>query len=428
MKIVCADGTREYELLRAMTLRAGEARREIAETVQGIMDAVGAEGYPAVERFSERFDGAKPYEVPAGRLDEALGSLDPALLGALRRAAENIRLYHEKMLVKSWRWEREDGVLLGQNVRGLGRVGLYVPGGTAAYPSSVLMNAVPARVAGVGELVMVTPPTEHLNDAVLAAAKIAGVDRVIAVGGAQAIAALTYGAGFIPRVDKIVGPGNAYVAAAKRLAYGRVDIDMVAGPSEVLVLADDSANPVWAAADLLSQAEHDRLAAPILVTTSAALAAAVAAEAERQLAALPRAAIARTAIENCGAAVVCGTMEEAVSFANAVAPEHLEILTKDPETVAAGIRNAGAVFLGPYTPEPVGDYIAGPCHVLPTSGTARFFSPLSTDSFLKKTSVLRYGEAALRAARSDILHLARAEGLEAHARSVAVRFSEGESR
>ncbi|HPE15617.1 MAG TPA: histidinol dehydrogenase [Oscillospiraceae bacterium] len=427
MRIVYADGAREYELLKSMGARAGAARREIAEAAGKIMDEVEREGYPAVERFSLRFDGARPCEVPAARLDEALDGLEAALAVSLRRAAENIRRYHEKMLVKSWRWEREDGVLLGQDVRGLSRVGLYVPGGTAAYPSSVLMNAVPARVAGVGELVMVTPPTENLNDAVLAAAKIAGVDRVIAVGGAQAIAALTFGAGFIPRVDKIVGPGNAYVAAAKRLAYGRVDIDMVAGPSEVLVLADGAANSVWVASDLLSQAEHDRLAAPILVTTSAALASAVDAEVERQLAALPRAEIARAAAEGCGAIVVCETMGQAVAFADAVAPEHLEILTEHPEAVAAGVKNAGAVFLGPYTPEPVGDYMAGPCHVLPTSGTARFFSPLSTDSFLKKTSVLRYGAAALTAARDDIVRLARAEGLEAHARSVAARFQEGET-
>ena len=313
---------------------------------------------------------------------------------------------------------------MGRIVRGLQRVGIYVPGGTAAYPSSVLMNAVPAKVAGVEEIVMVTPPTENLNNAVLAAAKIAGVDRVIGVGGVQAVAALTYGAGFIPKVDKLVGPGNAYVAAAKRMAYGTLDIDMVAGPSEVLVIADETADPKYVAADLLSQAEHDRLASAILLTTSMALAQQVDAEILRQTGYLSRSEIMEASLKNFGAVIVCPSLERCVELANTVAPEHLEICTADPRSLLPGIRNAGAVFLGSYAPEPLGDYLAGPDHVLPTSGTARFFSPLSVDSFLKTMSVLEFDRASLEPIHQEVIAFAEAERLTAHANSIRVRFEE----
>ena len=340
----------------------------------------------------------------------------------MERAAANIRDYNEKLLVQSMEWTSPDGGTVGRVVRGLTRVGLYVPGGTAAYPSSVLMNAVPAKVAGVEELIMVTPPTENLNDAVLAAAKIAGVDRVIAVGGAQAIAALTFGAGFIPKVDKLVGPGNAFVATAKRLAYGKVDIDMVAGPSEVLVIADETANPAYVAADLLSQAEHDRLASAVLLTTSMELARAVDAEIVRQAGYLSRSDIMEASLRDFGCAIVCDSLEQAISLANEIAPEHLEIVTEDPRAVLPEIRNAGAVFLGEWSPEPLGDYLAGPNHVLPTSGTARFFSPLSVDSFLKTMSIVAYSRDTLAPIREQVVAMAEAERLTAHANSIRVRF------
>ena len=326
------------------------------------------------------------------------------------------------MLVKSAEWTSPDGGRVGRIVRGLSRVGIYVPGGTAAYPSSVLMNAVPAKVAGVEEIVMLTPPTENLSDAVLAAAKIAGVDRVIAVGGAQAVAAVTYGAGFIPRVDKLVGPGNAYVAAAKRLAYGTLDIDMVAGPSEVLVIADETADPSFVAADLLSQAEHDKLASAVLLTDSGPLAQAVDAEIIRQTGYLSRSEIMETSLRDFGCAIVCEDLDKCVELANEIAPEHLEIVTKAPRELLPLVKNAGAVFLGAYTPEPLGDYLAGPDHVLPTSGTARFFSPLSVDSFLKSMSVLEFGREALEPISREIVALAQAEKLTAHANSIQVRF------
>ena len=376
LKTVLADGTAEQTVIREMKARAAGARGDIEQIVRGVMADVQERGWDAVVEYAEKFDGKAPYIVEPSVLDAAYDACDPKLISALEKAAANIRDYHEQMLVKSWEWKRTAGETLGQTVRGLSRVGIYVPGGTAAYPSSVLMNAIPAKVAGVGELIMVTPPTENMSNEVLAAAKIAGVDKVIAIGGTQAIAALTYGAGFIPQVDKIVGPGNAFVAAAKKLAFGTVDIDMIAGPSEVLVIADHTANPTYVAADLLSQAEHDRLASAVLLTDSMAQAQAISCEMERQAKLLPY------------------------------------------------LHNAGAIFLGQYAPEPLGDYMAGPCHVLPTSGTARFFSPLSTDTFLKKTSVIEYTRDALEGYAQDIIALAQSEHLDAHANSIAVRFAE----
>ena len=422
LNIVIADGKKETAVIQAMRDRAASANEAIEVAVRAIMENVRQEGLPAVERYTRQFDHKVPYEISREKLEQAYARCPKELIGALEHAAANIRSYNEKLLPKSEFWTSPDGGRVGRVVRGLTRVGIYVPGGTAAYPSSVLMNAVPAKVAGVEEIVMVTPPTDNLNDVVLAAAKIAGVDRCLAVGGAQAVAALTYGAGFIPKVDKLVGPGNAYVAAAKRLAYGKLDIDMVAGPSEVLVVADETADPKFVAADLLSQAEHDKLASAVLLTTSGELAQAVDDEMIRQTGYLERSEIMECSVRDFGCAIVCPNMEQVISLANEIAPEHLEIVTKDPEALLPSIKNAGAVFLGSWSPEPLGDYLAGPNHVLPTSGTARFFSPLSVTNFIKTMSVIEYSKAVLEPVKDEIIALAQSEKLTAHANSIAVRF------
>lgn len=425
IEILKADGRAEVERISAMRERAAEVGADIERAVSDIMRNVKENGFAAVEEYSLRFDKTAPRELSQEELNAAYGRCPQELISALEHAAANIRDYNEKLLAKTLEWKSPDGGVVGRVVRGLTRVGLYVPGGTAAYPSSVLMNAIPAKVAGVEELVMVTPPTENLNDAVLAAAKIAGVDRVIAVGGAQAVAALTYGAGFIPKVDKLVGPGNAFVATAKRMAYGQLDIDMVAGPSEVLVIADESANAKFVAADLLSQAEHDKLASAVLLTTSMELAQAVDAEIVRQTGYLSRSEIMETSLRDFGCVIVCDSLAQCVELANEIAPEHLEIVTEDPRALLGGIKNAGAVFLGAWSPEPLGDYLAGPDHVLPTSGTARFFSPLSVDSFLKTMSIIEYDKTTLAPVKDEIITLARSEKLTAHANSIQVRFEEG---
>ena len=398
--------------------------RDVSGTVAEIIANVRANGDAALCEYNAKFDRAEgvALEVTAEELDAAVKAVDPEFLRVLERASANIRAFHERQLQRDYILTRPDGSMLGQRIIPMQRVGLYIPGGTAAYPSSVLMNAVPAKVAGVEEIVMVTPPTENLNAAVLAAARIAGVDRCIAVGGAQAVAALTYGAGFIPRVDKLVGPGNAYVAAAKRLAYGSLDIDMVAGPSEVLVIADRPADPKYVAADLLSQAEHDRLASAVLLTDSWELAQAVDREVVRQTGYLERSEIMEESLRDFGCAIVCDSLERCVELANEIAPEHLEIMTEEPRALLPLVKNAGAVFLGAYTPEPLGDYLAGPDHVLPTSGTARFFSPLSVDSFLKTMSVLEFDRAALAPIAGEIITLAETEHLTAHANSIRVRM------
>lgn len=424
INIVSADGRREREVIAAMRARAASANEVIDRTAAEILADVKENGFSAVREYSLKFDRAEPREISSGELEEAYASCAPGLIAALEHAAANIRAYNEKLLSRTMEWTSPDGGAVGRVVRGLTRVGVYVPGGTAAYPSSVLMNVVPAKVAGVEEIVMVTPPTENLNTAVLAAAKIAGVDRVIAVGGAQAVAALTYGAGFIPRVDKLVGPGNAYVAAAKRMAYGALDIDMVAGPSEVLVIADESADPKYVAADLLSQAEHDKLASAVLLTTSAALARMVDAEIVRQTGYLSRSEIMECSLRDFGCAVVCASLDQAAELANEIAPEHLEIMTARPRDLLPAIKNAGAVFLGAWSPESLGDYLAGPNHVLPTSGTARFFSPLSVDSFLKTMSVIEYSRDTLAPVKDRIIALAETEKLTAHANSIRVRFED----
>ena len=425
IKILKADGSAEKELISSMRERAAEVGADIERAVAEIMGSVKERGFSAVEEYSLRFDKASPRELTSEELNEAYARCPKELIDALKHAAKNIQDYNEKLLAKTLEWKSPDGGVVGRVVRGLTRVGLYVPGGTAAYPSSVLMNAVPAKVAGVEELVMVTPPTENLNDAVLAAAKIAGIDRVIAVGGAQAVAALTYGAGFIPKVDKLVGPGNAFVATAKRMAYGTLDIDMVAGPSEVLVIADESADPKFIAADLLSQAEHDKLASAVLLTTSMELAKAVDNEIVRQTGYLSRSEIMEASLRDFGYVIVCDSLEQCVDLANDIAPEHLEVITKDPRALLPGIKNAGAVFLGAWSPEPLGDYLAGPDHVLPTSGTARFFSPLSVDSYLKTMSIIEYDQSTLAPVKDEIIALALSEKLTAHANSIQIRFEEG---
>ena len=422
IQIVKADGAAEKAVISAMKARAAQANQAIDAAAAEIMETVREKGFEAVRDYSLRFDKAEPRKISQAELQAAYDRCPADLISALERAAANIKDYNEKLLTHTMEWTSPDGGVVGRVVRGLTRVGIYVPGGTAAYPSSVLMNAVPAKVAGVEEIVMVTPPTENLNDAVLAAAKIAGVDRVIAVGGAQAVAALTYGAGFIPRVDKLVGPGNAFVASAKRQAYGKLDIDMVAGPSEILIIADGKANPKFVAADLLSQAEHDKLASAVLLTDSMELAQAVDAEIIRQTGYLSRSEIMECSLRDFGCAIVCNSLADCAALANEIAPEHLEIVTEAPRALLPSIKNAGAVFLGAWSPEPLGDYLAGPDHVLPTSGTARFFSPLSVDSFLKTMSVIQYDEASLGPIKEQIITLANAEHLTAHANSIRVRF------
>jgi len=426
ISIIQADGRAEQAQLRSMRSRAAQTGEEINRAAAAIMDDVRRRGFEAVREYSLQFDKNEPRELTARELENAANRVPPELLAALERSAEHIRAYQtrlrEEITFGEVSWDSPVGGRVGRMVRPLRRVGVYVPGGRAAYPSTVLMNVLPAKVAGVEEVIMVTPPTQFLSDAVLAAARIAGVDRCLAVGGVQAVAALTYGAGFIPRVDKLVGPGNAYVAAAKRLAYGILDIDMVAGPSEVLVIADDSANPRYVAADLLSQAEHDPRASAVLLTDSMALAQAVDAEIVRQTGYLERSAIMEASLRDFGCAIVCGSLEHCVELANEIAPEHLEIATRDPRGLLPGIQNAGAVFLGANTPEPLGDYMAGPDHVLPTSGTARFFSPLSVDAFLKKTSILEFGRDNLAKVKDEIITLARSEQLTAHANSIQIRF------
>lgn len=422
---VIADGRAEERLLSSLRSRSEETNRKVTETVRAIIDAVRARGDAALKEFAERFDGGSPaaLEVSREEINDALTSADPRLVQALLNAQEKIVTFHQRQKREAFVDMQPDGVILGQRVRGLERVGLYVPGGTAAYPSTVLMNAVPAKIAGVRELVMVTPPQDgRANPDILLAAAIAGVDRVFLCGGAQAVAALCYGTETIPRVDKIVGPGNIYVATAKKLLYGAVDIDMIAGPSEILVMADDTANPRYVAADLLSQAEHDRMASAILLTDSQALADAVIGELEKQAAELSRRDIIAQSLRDWGAVIVCNGKGQMVELANRVAPEHLEVCCENPLEYVGKLDNAGSVFLGSFAPEPLGDYYAGPNHVLPTSGTARFFSPLSVDSFIKRSSFIYYTRDALRAAKEDVELLARTEGLTAHANAVSIRF------
>lgn len=424
--MIKADGKSELELIAALKQRSGEVDQKVTAAVSDILEKVKAGGDEAVRDYTIRFDGKAPdtLEVPKEQIEESLTQCDAQFVDALKKAAVNIQDFHARQKQQSWLTTKEDGTILGQRIRGLKRVGIYVPGGTAAYPSSVLMNAIPAKIAGVEEIVMVTPPGKDgkPNPAIMAAAAVAGVDRVFLVGGAQAVAALAYGTQSIPKVDKIVGPGNIYVATAKRLLYGVVDIDMIAGPSEILIVADGTANPAYVAADLMSQAEHDTLASAILLTTSNRLAQETLLELAKQCKKLSRKDIIERSLQDYGTIIVCRSMDEAVEFANLLAPEHLEMCVENPMEYVGRMDNAGSVFLGHYSPEPLGDYFAGPNHVLPTSGTARFFSPLSVDSFVKKSSFIYYTREALERDYPDIVCLAEAEGLTAHAQSIRVRF------
>ena len=404
-------------------IRRMNADPRVTASVAAIVEDVKERGDEAVREYSLKFDGWEG-EMPVSESEWAEGAAqcDAFLLQVMKEAAQNIADFHRRQIPQGFEIEKEKGVILGQKVTPLERVGIYVPGGTAAYPSTVLMNAVPASVAGVKEIIMVTPAKEgRIKPEILAAAKIAGVTKIFKVGGAQAIAALAYGTKTIPAVDKITGPGNIYVATAKKLVYGQVDIDMIAGPSEILVIADESADAERAAADMLSQAEHDVLASAVMVTTSARLAELVAAEIERQLTDLPRREIAQRSIEDNGRVIVAESLDDAVEIANALAPEHLEVYTSDPFALLPRLVNAGSIFLGGYTPEPVGDYFAGPNHTLPTSGTARFSSPLSGADFVKRSSYIHYTKEALKEAGEKIAAFAESEGLQAHANAVRIR-------
>ncbi|HOU11258.1 MAG TPA: histidinol dehydrogenase [Clostridiales bacterium] len=424
--ITVADGFAERALLGQLKTRSSEVDRKVTAAVSEIIYNVQLNGDGAIAEYTLQFDGALPPKTELGpfEMETALKNTDPDLVYSMQKAAENITAFHERQRQQSWLTTEDNGAILGQRVRGLERVGIYVPGGTAAYPSSVLMNAIPAKIAGVKEIVMVTPPGRGgtPNSDILAAAAIAGVDRVFLVGGAQAVAGLAFGTETIPKVDKIVGPGNIYVATAKRLLYGTVDIDMVAGPSEILIVADASADPACLAADLMSQAEHDELASAILLTDSLETAQATVREIDKQIAAMPRRDIIEKSLRDYGAVIVLGTLAEAVDLANELAAEHVEICTQNPLEYIGMIDNAGSVFLGHYSPECLGDYYAGPNHVLPTGGTARFFSPLSVDSFVKKSSFIYYTRAALEEARDHVAEIARAEGLFAHENSLQARF------
>lgn len=423
---IIADGTAEVQFLKEVEKRNGETDKKVSEIVSEIIDNVKENGDKAVKDYTLKFDGKLPeyYEVPLDVIHDAMTNADEAFVNALLNAMENITEFHNRQKEQSFIDAKGNGCILGQRVRGLDRVGLYVPGGTAAYPSSVLMNAVPAKIAGVKEIIMVTPPGKDgkPNPDILTAAAIVGVDRVFMCGGAQAIAALAYGTEEIPKVDKIVGPGNIFVATAKKLLYGKVDIDMIAGPSEILIVADDTASPAYLAADLMSQAEHDRLASAILITTSEKIAEETSAELEKQMASLERNEIIRSSIDNYGAIIVTKTMDRAIELANSLAPEHLEIQVNDPMSYLGKLNNIGSVFMGQYSPEPLGDYFAGPNHVLPTSGTARFFSPLSVNSFVKRSQFIYYTEQALLDAKDDIVCIAEKEGLTAHAHAIKIRF------
>lgn len=399
--------------------------------VDEIIANVRRDGDAALKMYGEKFDKAKldSLEVSEAEIEEAFAAMDAEFIKTLEIARDNISRFHSQQIQKNFVITEEGGVVLGQKYTPIEKAGLYVPGGTASYPSSVLMNAIPAKLAGVSEIVMTTPPNAEgkIAPAILAAARVAGVTRIFKVGGAQAVAALAYGTESVPKVDKIVGPGNVFVATAKRKVYGLVDIDMIAGPSEILVLADENCKPEYVAADMLSQAEHDRLATAVLITTGQKLADAVAAELERQIPLLPREEIARASIDTNGKIIVAETMADAVAAANAIAPEHLEVCVDEPFSLLDDIKNAGSIFLGKNVPEALGDYLAGPNHTLPTSGTARFSSPLSVDDFVKKSSFIYYPKAALEKVSDRIIDFAEREDLQAHAQSVAVRFDKVKS-
>ncbi len=424
IRILNFDSVAPEEILN----RDIRAEADVESVVDAIIADVRARGDEALRDYAKKFDRAELGDllVSQAEIEEAFAAVGEDFIQTLRMAAANIRHFHEHQVHKDFVVTDTPGVLLGQKYTPIERAGVYVPGGTAAYPSTVLMDVIPAKVADVKEIVMTTPagPDGKVNPNILAAAAVAGIDRIVKTGGAQAVAALAYGTESVPAVDKIVGPGNIYVATAKRKVFGKVGIDMIAGPSEILVLADGGANPAWVAADLLSQAEHDKLATPVLVTDSEALAEAVQAELERQIPLLPRAAIARESVDTNGKIVVTDDLAKAIEAANLIAPEHLEICTEDPFAVLGSIKNAGSIFLGRNVPEALGDYFAGPNHTLPTSGTARFSSPLGVDDFVKKSSFIYYTKDALGAVQGRIADFAEREGLHAHAKSVTIRFED----
>lgn len=428
MRIEKLDPGTKKNLLEDLLKRSPNSYGKYEASVREILENVRTGKDEAVFAYTKQFDkadiDASNIQVTEKEIQEAYGLVDENFLSIIRKAKKNIEVYHEKQRQYSWFDSRPDGTLLGQKVTALERVGVYVPGGKAAYPSSVLMNIIPAKVAGVDEIIMVTPPGKDgkVTPTTLVAANEAGADKIFKVGGAQAIAALAYGTESIPKADKIVGPGNIYVALAKKAVYGYVSIDSIAGPSEILVLADETANPVYAAADLLSQAEHDEMASAILVTTSMELAEKVSEQTDKFIRELSRGSIIQKSLDNYGHILVADTLEDAIDAANEIASEHLEIMTRNPFDVMTRIRNAGAIFIGEYSSEPLGDYFAGPNHVLPTNGTARFFSPLSVDDFIKKSSIISYSKEALKEIHTDIEAFAKAEQLTAHANSIHVRF------
>ena len=406
----------------------GTAATSVEDIVTAIIENVKANGDKALFEYCEKFDKAKlsTLEVSQEEIEEAFNTVEPKFVEIIEKAAVNVREFHSRQVRNSFILNEKDGVVIGQKVLPIEKVGLYVPGGTAAYPSTVLMDSIPAKIAGCREIVMVTPPNAEgkVNPVILAAAKIAGVDRIFKLGGAQAVAALAYGTESVPKVDKIVGPGNAFVAEAKKQVFGMVSIDMIAGPSEILVVADKTCNPKFVAADLLSQAEHDKMASAVLVCDDMDFAEAVSAELERQIPLLPREEIARTSIDNNGKIIVADDLIKAIDIANEIAPEHLELCMDNPFDYLDKIKHAGSIFMGKYCPEALGDYFAGPNHTLPTSGTARFSSPLSVDDFVKKTQYTYYTREALSAVADDVAFFAEKEGLSAHARSATVRFEE----
>lgn len=432
MRIIRLDEETKQNILEGLLKRDPNNYTEYADAVQKIVDEVKEKKDQALFAYTEKFDHAKldasSIRVTKEEMEEAKGKVDPGLLAVMEKSMANIKEYHERQIRQSWFSSKPDGTILGQKISPLERVGVYVPGGKAAYPSTVLMNIIPAKAAGVERIVMVTPPGADgkVNPVTLTAACLAGVTEVYKAGGAQAIAALAFGTQSIPRVNKIVGPGNIFVALAKKAVYGHVSIDSIAGPSEILVIADESANPRYVAADLLSQAEHDELASAILVTTSMELAREVSRQIDRFMERLSRKEILAKSLENYGYLLVVNSLEEAIETANEIASEHLEIVTKNPFEVMTKIRNAGAIFIGENSSEPLGDYFAGPNHVLPTNGTAKFFSPLGVDDFVKKSSIIYYSREALEKAHKDIEAFANSEFLTAHANSVHVRFEQEE--
>ena len=432
MRIIRLDEEKKQNILEGLLKRDPNQYGQYADTVQQIVDDVKMRRDQALFEYTEKFDHAKidasTIRVTEEEIQEAMDKVDPSLLSVMKKSMENIRDHHSRQVRQSWFSSRPDGTILGQKITALESVGVYVPGGKAAYPSTVLMNIIPAEVAGVERIVMVTPPGADgkVNPVTLTAAHLAGATEVYKVGGAQAIAALAFGTQSVPRVNKIVGPGNIFVALAKKAVYGHVSIDSIAGPSEILVIADETANPRYVAADLLSQAEHDELASAILVTTSMELAQAVSKEVDQFLETLSRRAILEKSLENYGYILVTDTLDEAIQTANEIASEHLEIATNNPFEVMTKIRNAGAIFIGEYSSEPLGDYFAGPNHVLPTNGTAKFFSPLGVDDFIKKSSIIYYSKDALRKVHRDIEAFAQSEQLTAHANSIRVRFEDEE--